>query len=126
LVSLHGFISLLNVLLLNGLLHALLLLLLLLLLQVCDYLADADGQEAAVEQAQQQLQLQGLQPSQVVELEAPAAKKQKAVAGTAVAKSAAGAAGSSGASCSAAVMGAAAAGVAAALAVGMAYMNLGQ
>jgi hypothetical protein len=97
-----------------------------LLLQVCDYLAEEDGPEAALDQAQQLLQLQGLQASQVVELEAPAAKKQKVVAGTAVPKAAAGAAGSSSASCSAAVMGAAAAGVAAALAVGVAYMNLGQ
>uniref|UniRef100_A0A383W0M2 ODR-4-like protein n=1 Tax=Tetradesmus obliquus TaxID=3088 RepID=A0A383W0M2_TETOB len=95
-------------------------------LQVCDYLSEADGAEAALEQAQQQLQLTGLQASQVLELEAPAAKKPKIVAGTAMSEVAAGAAGSGGASCSAAVLGAAAAGVVAALAVGMAYVNLGQ
>jgi hypothetical protein len=93
---------------------------------LCDYLAEADGAEVALEQAQQQLQLQGLQASQIVDLEAPAAKKQKVVAGTAVSKAAAGAAGTGGTSCSAAVLGAAAAGVVAALAVGMAYVNLGQ
>ncbi|WIA42738.1 hypothetical protein OEZ86_008681 [Tetradesmus obliquus] len=95
-------------------------------LQVCDYLSEADGAEAALEQAQQQLQLTGLQASQVLELEAPAAKKPKIVAGAAMSEVAAGAAGSGGASCSAAVLGAAAAGVVAALAVGMAYVNLGQ
>ncbi|KAF6262482.1 ODR-4-like protein [Scenedesmus sp. NREL 46B-D3] len=95
-------------------------------LQVCDYLAEADGPEIALEQAQQQLQLQGLQASQVLELEAPAAKKQKVVAGAAAGKAAAGAAGRSGASCSGAVLGAAVAGAAAALAVAVAYINLGQ
>lgn len=91
---------------------------------MCCYLAADEGAESAVEQVQQQLQLDDLQPSQVIELERPAVSKPKVLAGTAVSDK--GPAAATGIPCSAAVLGAAAAGLAAAVAVGVAYLNLGQ
>lgn len=97
------------------------LLLLLLLVQVCCYLAEDEQADVAVEQAEQLMQLTDIQSSDVVELEGPAVKKQKVVAGTAVHNSQ----GSGGSVPCAAVVGAAAAVAAAAVAVGFAYLNMG-
>lgn len=93
------------------------------LFQVCDYLADGETPDHAVQRAQQLLQLTDLQPSAVLQLETTAVEKPKVVVGAAVANSSSSSRGGSMA-CSGPVLAAAAAGVVAALSVGIAVMNM--
>lgn len=97
--------------------------------QVCDYLAEGEGVEAAAGRAQELLGLgdDEVDPSKVEVLEAPAGVPPAKAAGTAVRGQAAdaGGDGGGGAACSSTMVAGLATAAAAAVAVAVAYMGLG-